>query len=226
MKTIDGLPLLRLLQLVSPALPVGAYAYSQGLEQAVARGWVYDQASTRDWILGLLAYPLTYQDVPALARLYRSWEAVDPAGVRYWSAWLYACREAAELQREDRHLGLALARLLTDLGLAEATPWREAERVCFATLFALAAVRWEIPLEQTAGGYLWAWLENQVAAATRLVPLGQTASQQLLTQAQPAILTAVRQGLALTDDDLGCSAPGLSLAGMLHEVQYSRLFRS
>jgi len=223
---IDGLPLLRLLQLVSPALPVGAYAYSQGLEQAVARGWVHDQASARDWILGLLTYPLTYQDVPVLARLYRAWEAVDPAGVRYWNAWLYACREAGELQREDRHLGMALARLLAELGLAEAASWRQADRVCFATLFALAAVRWQIPLAETADGYLWAWLENQVAAATRLVPLGQTASQRLLAQAQPAILTAVRQGLALEDDEMGCSAPGLSLVGMLHEVQYSRLFRS
>jgi len=223
---IDGLPLLRLLQLVSPALPVGAYAYSQGLEQAVARGWVHDQTSARDWILGLLACPLTYQDVPVLARLYRAWEVVELDSVRYWNAWLYACREAGELQREDRHLGMALARLLTELGIAEAAPWRQAGRVCFATLFALAAVRWRIPLAETAGGYLWAWLENQVAAATRLVPLGQTASQRLLAQAQPAILTAVRQGLALEDDGMGCSAPGLSLAGMLHEVQYSRLFRS
>ena len=223
---IDGLPLLRLLQLVSPALPVGAYAYSQGLEQAVARGWVHDQASARNWILGLLAYPLTYQDVPVLARLYRAWQMIDLVSVRYWNAWLYACREAGELQREDRHLGLALARLLAELGLAEAASWREADQVCFATLFALAAARWEIPLQQTASGYLWTWLENQVAAATRLVPLGQTASQRLLAQAQPAILKAVQQGLALEDDELGCSAPGLSLAAMLHEVQYSRLFRS
>ncbi len=223
---IDGLPLLRLLQLVSPALPVGAYAYSQGLEQAVARGWVHDEASTGDWLLGLLTHPLTYQDLPAFTRLYRAWLTPDQETVRYWNAWLYACREVAELQREDRHLGTALARLLTDLGIAAAIPWRQAGRVCFATLFALAAARWEIPLEQAASGYLWTWVENQVAAATRLVPLGQTGSQRLLSRALPEIITAVQQGLVLADAELGCSAPGLSLAGILHETQYSRLFRS
>jgi urease accessory protein len=223
---IDGLPLLRLLQLVSPALPVGAYAYSQGLEQAVARRWVHDEASAGDWLWGLLAHPLTCQDVPAFVRLYRAWTAADHAAVHDWNVWLYACRETAELQREDRHLGTALAKLLAGLGMAEATPWREAKRVCFATLFALATARWDIPLEQAASGYLWAWVENQVAAATRLVPLGQTVSQRLLSRALPEIVSAVQKGLMLTDTELGCSAPGLNLASILHETQYSRLFRS
>ncbi len=217
---IDGLPLLRLLQLVSPALPVGAYAYSQGLEQAVVRAWVHDAASAGDWILGLLSHPLTYQDIPAFARLYRAWTAAEPATVRYWNDWLYACREARELQQEDCQQGRALARLLSDLDCAAAQPWRQADRVCFATLFALAAMRWNIPLEQAANGLLWTWTENQVAAATRLVPLGQTDSQRLLARAQPVIASAVELGLALPDAELGCSAPGLGLAGSLHETQY------
>lgn len=223
---IEGLPLLRLLQLVSPALPVGAYAYSQGLEQAVARGWVYDAASAGDWILGLLSHALPYQDAPAFARLYRAWATSDPTAARPWNDWLYACREARELQQEERQLGQALARLLSDLGWVEARPWRRAERVCFATLFALAAARWDIPLEQAAVGLLWSWAENQVAAAVRLIPLGQTVGQRLLMRAQPVIAAAVATGLALPDAELGCSAPGLGLAASLHETQYSRLFRS
>lgn len=218
--------LLRLMQLVSPTLPVGAYAYSQGLESAVELGWVNDEGSARDWILGLLGHSQARLDAPVLARLHRAWRNHDEAAVGRWTRWLYASRETRELQQEDRHLGQALARLLSDLGIAEAGPWRGAERVCFATPFALAAARGSIAVEETLHGYLWTWTENQVMAATRLVPLGQTAGQRILGAAIPAIGRAVREALALDDDDLGASAPGLALAAVRHETQYSRLFRS
>lgn len=224
--SISSIALLRLLQLCSPALPVGAYAYSQGLESAVERGWVRDEASTGDWILGLLGHTLRRLDLPIFARLYRAWQVADMGTVRYWNARLYAAREAAELQREDRHLGTALARLLVDLGIAEAEPWRNAPRVCFATLFSLAGVKWEIPLPEAVTGYAWTWTENQIAAATRLIPLGQTASQRLLIAVGPPVVAAVTAALALPDEDIGAAAPGLALAGALHETQYSRLFRS
>lgn len=222
--TLSSLP--RLLQLCSPTLPVGAYAYSQGLECAVERGWVRDEASVGEWILGLLGHSMQRLDLPVFARLYRSWRDADVDAVRRWNARLYASREAAELQREDRHLGMALARLLVDLGVSEAASWRNAPCVCFATLFSLAAVRWEIPLPEAVTGYAWAWTENQIIAATRLIPLGQTASQRLLVVASPAIAAAVAEGLTLADAAIGAAAPGLALAGALHETQYSRLFRS
>jgi urease accessory protein len=216
----------RLLQLCSPALPVGAYAYSQGLESAVERGWIRDEASACAWILGLLNHAIRRLDFPVFGRLYAAWSAGDADAVRRWNARLYASREAAELQREDRHLGSALARLLDDLGIQEAEPWRNTLRVCFATLFSLATVKWDIPLPEAATGYAWAWTENQVTAATRLMPLGQTASQRLLVAAGPAIAAAVADSLTLPDEDIGGAAPGLALASALHENQYSRLFRS
>ena len=224
--TINPVALPRLLQLCSPALPVGAYAYSQGLEYAVERGWVRDEAGAGEWILGLLNHTMRRLDLPIFARLHQAWRAKDDEAARRWNARLHASREAAELQREDHHLGTALARLLSDLGIVEAERWRNAPRVCFATLFGLAAVKWEIPLPEAATGYAWAWTENQVTAATRLIPLGQTASQRLLVAAGPAIAAAVAEGLTLTDEEIGAAAPGLALAGALHETQYSRLFRS
>lgn len=220
------LALPRLLQLCSPALPVGAYAYSQGLEYAVERGWVRDEVSAGDWILGLLAHSLRRLDLPIFVRLYQGWQTADLNEVRRWNARLHASREAAELQREDAHLGAALARLLTDLGMAEAAAWRSTSRVCFATLFSLAAVKWDIPLQAATTGLAWTWVENQVAAVTRLIPLGQTASQRLLVAATPVLIDAVHAALALPDADIGAAAPGLALAGALHETQYSRLFRS
>lgn len=222
----DRLALIRLLQLSSPALPVGAYAYSQGLEYAVDKGWVGSESDTRNWVLGLLKHTQTYLDVPVFARLYRAWTEDDPAMTGYWNAYLYASREARELQQEDHHLGTALARLLDDLGVNGAAGWLRTERVCFATLFTLASARWRISLEHAVTGYLWAWLENQVAAAIKLVPLGQTAGQRILAAAMPEVDAAVHHGLLLHDDEIGCSAAGLGMSAALHETQYSRLFRS
>lgn len=189
-------------------------------------GWIWDEVSAGEWIFGLLGHSVRRLDVPVFARLYRGWQDSDVEAVRRWNARLYASREAAELQQEDRHLGTALARLLVDLGLDDAAPWRSAPRACFATLFSLAAVRWEIPLPEAATGYAWAWTENQITAATRLIPLGQTASQRLLVAAGPAIVAAVANGLTRADEEVGAAAPGLALAGAMHENQYSRLFRS
>ncbi|MBI3774682.1 MAG: urease accessory protein UreF [Gammaproteobacteria bacterium] len=221
-----GVWLLHLLHLASPALPVGAYSYSQGLEYAVEAQWVRDEASAFDWIAGLLSHTLAHLDVPVTARLYHAWQHDDAAEVLRWSHFLLANREARELQDEDRNMGLSLARLLNDLGLNEAAAWCKADSVCFLTLFTLAAQRWNISLSDATHGYLWSWAENQVLSSVKLIPLGQTAGQRLLTQLIPRIAQAVDTGLALHDDDIGFSAPGLAVAGALHETQYSRLFRS
>lgn len=217
--------LLRLLQLSSPALPVGAYAYSQGLEHAVCAQWVQDEPSAQSWMLGLLRGGLARLDVPVLSRCYGAWQVNDEPALRHWSAFLHASRESAELQQEDRHLGRALARLLRDLGMDDAAS-AERLRAGFAVMFALAAARWDIPLPMAAQAYLWTWMENQVAAAVKLVPLGQTAGQRILSQAVSEIPVAAEMGLALADDDIGFAAPGLAIGSALHETQYSRLFRS
>lgn len=223
----DTSPDLRLWQLISPALPVGAYAYSAGLEYAVEAGWIRDDAALFEWTSGQLAHGLARLDVAVLARLYRAWGTNDREAVRRWTVFLLACRETAELRAEDRHLGRALARVLKELGDPDAGAWDRDCDVTWATLFALAAVRWTIPLENAAAGYLWAWLENQVAAAIKIVPLGQTAGQRVLLRVSERIPSAVARGLAIVDeDDIGAGAPGVAIASSLHETQYSRLFRS
>jgi urease accessory protein len=222
----DGSALLRLMQLVSPALPVGAYAYSQGMEHAVDAGWLRDEESLGVWILGLLQHLLARVDVPVLARLYRAWLVSDEESLLYWSAYLRACRESRELQEEDSQMGKALARLLRDLNMAEAAPWVEHPASGFAVLFSLAAARWRVPLPAAAQGYMWSWAENQVAAAIKLVPLGQTAGQRILSRVSAVIPAAVSRGLGLGDEQIGFVAQRLAMGSALHEHQYSRLFRS
>jgi urease accessory protein len=218
--------LLRLLQLASPTLPVGAYAYSQGLEWAVDSGWVYDEASAADWIGGVLSAGPAQLEVPVLARLYRAWENDDLAQVHHWSRTLDAARESGELQAEAHQLGESLAVLLTQLGVEAAQPWKEVEYAGFPTLFALAAVHYRVPLPETALGFLWAWCENQVAAAIKLVPLGQTAGQRILSLLIGQLPAAAERGLALSDNEIGMLAPRLAIGSARHETQYTRLFRS
>jgi urease accessory protein len=221
----DPHALLRLLHLVSPALPVGAFAHSQGLESAVEAGWVSDEETAFTWIQGLARFALGTLDLPILLRLHRSWELAETAAVRYWNAWLMACRDTLELREEELHLGRALARVLGNFDLAEAHEWLNAAPT-FAAMFALAAVRWRIDAGDAARGYLWAWSENQVLAAVKLVPLGQSAGQRLLhrlTGAMPAIVASAH---GVADEDLGIGTVSQALASIRHESQYSRLFRS
>jgi urease accessory protein len=223
---LGALPLLKLLQLTSPGLPIGAFAYSQALEQAIALGWVKNEVSAQDWICGLLAGSIGKLDLPVLARVHGAFACGDDDRARTWSEFLLASRASAELQAEDRSLGSSLARVLDGLAIDGARTWLGSSSASYAALFALAAVRWNIPVAQAATGYAFAWLEAQVAAATRLCPLGQQAAQRILSRALPSIPEVVSAALALADDDIGAAAPAQAVASALHETLYSRLCRS
>jgi len=217
--------LLRLLYLASPALPVGAYAYSQGLEYAISASWVFDEESTFDWLQGIARRGVGSLDLPILLRLHRAWLRGEENQICRWTVRLIASRETKELRTEDLHLGRALARILAGLGMVEAQAWEQANPA-FATLFALASARWNISEREGLCGYLWSWSENQVLAAVRLVPLGQSAAQRLLHRLIEAIPGLVDRAHMVEDDEIGSSAISQVMASALHETQYTRLFRS
>lgn len=218
--------LLRLLNLTSPALPIGSFHFSQGLEDAVERHLVHDAASAGDWIAGIAAHSLGTLDLPLLLRLHSAWTDRSAARARRLSARLIASRETAELRAEDRHLGSALARVLLEHGIHEAKAWVGHPDASHAALFALAAVRWDICAPDAATGYLWSWCENQVLAAIKLVPLGQSAGQRLLGQLIERIPEIVDNAALVEDQDIGIATPMHGIASARHESQYSRLFRS
>lgn len=215
---------LRLMQLISPTLPIGSFAYSQGLEYAVDSGWVVNEAQANDWIKGQVKNTLASLDIPVMQRFYTAWHENDYKKVIYWNEWLLAAREAKELRDEDIQLGKALYRLLA--GLEINFPISEQIEWTYAAMFSFAAVTWNIPFNETAQGFLWAWGENQVAAAVKLVPLGQTAGQRILSDLLLDIPQAVERARIFNDDDIGMLAPAIGIASALHETQYSRLFRS
>lgn len=216
------LRLLRLLQLVSPALPIGAYAYSDGLETAIARGWVTDAASAQAWIDGRLRHCLPWTDLAVLARL----RAADDRGLASWAARLRAMRDSDEARAADRAMGRALARLLFDLGIEAAERWRTHDHASLAVGYALAGAAWDLDEPTLLAGYAWAWCEAQVAVAVKLVPLGQTAGQRSLAALAGEVPAVVELARTVEDDQLGASAPGAGLAAAWHESDEVRLFRS
>ena len=225
--SIEGdLPLLRLIHLVSPSLPVGGFTYSQGLEWAVEAGWVRGAEDLEAWLADQIETGVVYLDLPLLVRMQAAAAERDQAAMAGWIDWLLAGRETAELRREEGDRGRALADLLVAWGLDQALTWKPQLARSQAAGFAYAAAVWRIGSTAAAAGYAWAWLENLVLAAVKLVPLGQTQGQQVLARLAALVPGAVETAMAIPDDEIGASLPALAIASSAHETQYTRLFRS
>ncbi len=214
--------LLHLLQLASPALPVGAYSYSQALETALEQGRVHDAASARAWIASQLHEVQGRWDAPVFWRLLQAHAAGDAPALACWSERYLASRDTAELRAESVQMGYSLGRLLAELELAPATEGEEA----FPAALARAVHVLGIAHRPALLAMLFGWAENQVLVCVKSVPLGQVAGQRLLLSLAPEIEATATRAQSLDDDALSSWAPGLSLLSMRHEVQHGRLYRS
>jgi urease accessory protein len=212
----------KLLQLASPTLPVGAYSYSGGLEAAIEAGVVHDAASAQQWIADVLEFSMARMEGPVVFAFVSEFSREDFFKVKDKNEMFLASRETAELRAETVQMGYSLNRLLKDLGLGEVP----VEEPSFPAAFAYAAAQWKIEPEAALQAYLWAWLENQVMAAVKAVPLGQTDGQRMLLSLGERIEEPVKKAMQMKDEDIGNFAPGLAMLSAHHETQYSRLFRS
>ncbi len=230
--------LLRLMWLASPALPVGGFSYSEGLEAALDAGRLQGEAAVGDWLLDQLHLSLARADLPACAQAFQAWQAPpDACRLQSLNDWVLATRESAEFRLQTEQMGRSLVEWLRNgehagdpriarcAALAPAPSWP----VAFALACALACDPPQDPAnnaEQALLALAFGWAENMAQAAMKSVPLGQAAAQRILTRLTQAIPEAVQQALALPEDARQAFTPGLAILSARHENQYSRLFRS
>jgi urease accessory protein len=221
---------LQLMWLASPALPVGGFSYSEGLEAAVEAGLVHDEPTASAWLAGQLQLSLARADLPAMAAACTAWAAHDDAALSAINAWLHQTRETQELRGQSEQMGRSLLdwlrngphaedpRLITLAALQPVPLW--------PTAFALAATLAGASAEDTLLAFAWGWAENMAQAAMKAVPLGQLAAQRMLVPLAEQIPAVVQAALALPEAERQAFTPMLAILSAQHETQYSRLFRS
>jgi urease accessory protein len=223
---LTDIQLLSLLQLTSSALPVGAYSYSEGLEMLVENGIITSPESLQNWLESELKYGAIRMEAAVMVRAYEAVKTEDLQLLSYWNQWLSAARETQELRSASWQMGRSLIQLLEKLHPQIKSITSTVGNPCnYAIAFGIALAHHQINIQAGLLGYLHSWVSNLITAGVKLIPLGQTAGQQLILSLQP-LLNHATQITAMTDDDLSCCSWGLSLASMQHETQYTRLFRS
>ncbi|WP_019501925.1 urease accessory UreF family protein [Pseudanabaena sp. PCC 6802] len=222
----DAITLMRLLQLASSTLPVGAYSYSEGLEYLVDCGTINSPDRLHHWLAQELSCGAIRVEAAVLVRAYEAIATQNLNALWYWNNWLSAARETEELRYQSWQMGQSLMRLLPSLQPDSDFSFANNRNCNFAIAFAIAAANWQIDRHTAAIAYLYSWASNLVGAGVKLIPLGQTMGQQILRDLQPQIANTAQQVIQPGDDVLEACTWGLSLASMAHETQYTRLFRS
>lgn len=222
---------LRLMWLASPALPVGGFSYSEGLEAAIAAGRVHDAASATRWLLDQLRLVQARSELPVMLQALRAWRRGDADRVRELNDWVLQTRETAELKLQAEQMGRSLAQWLQQDGDAAGDPRLDTLRTLppaptWPLAFALACARAGAPAREAGFAMAFGWAENVVQAALKAVPLGQRAGRGVLQALVDAIPAAVDEALAQPEAERQSHAPMLAILGAWHEQQYSRLFRS
>ena len=224
----DPMAGLRLLQLASPALPIGGYSYSTGLESTIDSGIVHDAASAAIWIGDMIELVQGRFDAPVAAAAHRAVLQEDAAALAGLHRLAWAARETAELRLESEQMGYSLDQWVRAILDGEADARRRTEASAFAApvVWGIAGARLGLTAGQTVTALLWGFVENQVMVLLKAMPMGQIQGQRLLHALVPVIERAAAVASMLPRAQWSSSAPGLALASMQHEVQYSRLFRS
>ena len=212
--------LLRLIWLASPALPVGGFSYSEGLEAAVEAGLVHDAASAGDWIVQQLHASLARADLAVVAAAVEAVRNDDEARLAALDAWVRQTRETGELRQQSEQMGRSMGEWMKSLG---AQPGGE---FTYPVAYAVAATPSGAATRDIALAFAFGWAENMVQSAIKAVPLGQAAGQRILARLAHDIPAAADRALATGDADRQAFTPMLAILSAQHETQYSRLFRS
>lgn len=229
--TVAPHSLLQLMWLASPALPIGGFSYSEGLEAAISSGWVAGEADAAHWIVQQLQLTQARGDMAAIAQALPAWHAHDRTRLAALNAWVRQTRESSELRLQTEQMGRSLIAWLRnqhadDAARLGAIDWLGAQDASYPLAFSLAAHFSGASARPALLAYAFGWAENMVQAAIKAVPLGQSAGQRILAQLAAHIPAAVDHALALPDAQRQAFSPMLAILSAQHENQYSRLFRS
>ena len=239
-KTLPAASLLQLIWLASPALPVGGFSYSEGLEAVISRGQAAPEnvakktqdGETNGWLIGWLCDQLQLSlargDLAVLARAIAAWRDDDLTHITALNDWLLHTRETSELRAQAEQMGRSLCTWLRSHDGVNSAHLQHCEQLppTYPIAFALAAAPLDASVRDCLLAYAFGWAENMVQAAIKAVPLGQTAGQRILARLAQAIPSAVQTAIDLPDDERQAFSPMLAILSSQHETQYSRLFRS
>jgi urease accessory protein len=221
--------LYRLMTWLSPSFPVGAFSYSSGIEWAVEAGDIVDAASLRDWLAAMLAEGPGFCDGVFLAQTHRAASSRDDAKLRDIAELAAAFVPSRERQLETSAQGRAfidIARAAWNCdGLDRLVAGCDGP-IVYPVAVGLVGAAHQIALAPTIHAFFHALASNWISAGARLVPLGQTDSQRVLASLEPVVAATAARALTASLDDLGSATFRADLAGMRHEAQYTRLFRS
>ena len=222
---------LQLMWLASPALPIGGFSYSEGLESAVNAALVATESEAADWLHHQLHLTQSRGDMAAIAQAMPAWASDDRPRLQALNSWVRHTRESSELRLQTEQMGRSLVewmknRYADDAPALERIHWLAAQDASYPMAFALAAMLTGATARDALLAYAFGWAENMTQAAIKSVPLGQSAGQRILAQLTQAIPAAVEHALALPDADRQAFSPMLAILSARHEHQYSRLFRS
>jgi urease accessory protein len=217
----------KLLQLASPLLPVGGYSYSEGLESLILQEKIVDRSSLQTWIEYELQSGAIRIEAAIVDRAYLTLSQGDLVRLQYWDRWLSAMRETEELRHQSWQMGGSLTKLAIELTPEIQELFGAIDRPChYAIAFGITAQCWQLDRHATILAYLQCWATSQIGVGVKLIPLGQTAGQQILWQLLAQLDLLAETIPTLADGDLYACTWGASLASMQHETLYSRLFRS
>ena len=224
----ENLALMRLFRFASPGLPVGAFSYSQGIEWMVNQGYISDEEQLENWLVALMHTNQRQFELPVAAELYNAWAEGDLCKVREVNKFYYASRDCSELRDETIQMGRSMLDIFLETKeLGDISQdFKEINPVTLPVVQTYALAGWRVGLRQCLTLILWTWLENQVVAAMKLIPIGHFSCQRLFFALEKKFEEIVKLALEMEKQQWSNFSPSQSIACAKHEGQYSRMFRS